>query len=59
MIFGSAGEALLTVWVAFALMGVAALGAVLVWAARAGQFSNQDRARRLPLESRTPDDRHV
>jgi len=50
-----AGTALLIVWVTFAVIALAAIVAVLVWAVRSRQFSDQDRARRLPLDSGIPD----
>jgi cbb3-type cytochrome oxidase maturation protein len=59
MSFAGPEGTLLAVWIAFAVAGVAGLIAVLVWAVRARQFADQDRAARLPLDSRTPDDHHV
>jgi len=50
-----AGTALIIVWVTFAAIALAAIVAVLVWAVRSRQFSDQDRARRLPLQSGIPD----
>ena len=50
-----AGTALIIVWVTFAAIALAAIVAVLVWAIRSRQFSDQDRARRLPLDSGIPD----
>ncbi len=41
---------LLGVWVAFAAVATAGVVAVFIWAVRSGQFRNQDRARRLPLD---------
>jgi nitrogen fixation-related uncharacterized protein len=43
---------LLTLWIVFGLCGFAGMAAGLLWAVRRGQFSNQDRARYLALESR-------
>jgi cbb3-type cytochrome oxidase maturation protein len=40
---------LLIMWITFTFLGVAGIALVLVWAVRSGQFSDQDRARRLPL----------
>ena len=51
------GTALLIVWVTFAVLALAAIVAVLVWAIRSRQFADQDRARRLPLDSGIPDER--
>lgn len=44
------------VWVVFSVLALAALAAVLVWAIRTGQFRDQDRLRRLPLDSGIPED---
>jgi nitrogen fixation-related uncharacterized protein len=49
--------ALLAVWIVFSALVLAGVVAVLVWAVRSGQFSQQDMARRLPLESGIPPDR--
>ena len=48
--------ALLVLWVTFTVVAVLGIVAALVWAVRSGQFSGQDRARRLPLESGIPDE---
>jgi len=48
--------ALLTVWVTFTVVALLGIVAALVWAVRSGQFSGQDRARHLPLESGIPDE---
>ena len=53
----SNNSALLAVWIVFAGVVLAGVAAVLVWAVRSGQFSHQDRARRLPLDSGIPQDR--
>jgi nitrogen fixation-related uncharacterized protein len=45
---------LLILFVTFAAVALAAMVAVLVWAARTKQFSNQDEARYLPLKSGIP-----
>lgn len=47
--------ALLVVWAAFAAASVLAGSAVLLWAVRTRQFSNQDRLRYLPLICDKPD----
>ena len=41
---------LLTIWVLYAIIGVTLFSALFVWAVRSGQFRDQQRARRLPLE---------
>ncbi len=49
----------LDVWVGYAILGVTAFSLVFVWAVRERQFSDFDRARRIPLEGGalpTPDD---
>ena len=38
-------------WVLYAVIGVSVFSAVFLWAVRAGQFRDQDRARYLPLQS--------
>ena len=51
------GEAnLLIIWITFTVMALIGLTAVLVWAVRSKQFSNQDAARYLPLKSGIPDE---
>ena len=57
MIALAPNAALLAVWIVFSTLVLAGVVAVLVWAVRSGQFSQQDRARRLPLESGIPLDR--
>jgi nitrogen fixation-related uncharacterized protein len=54
MIETYSGAGLLILWVVFASVALAAITAVLVWAVRNGQFSNQDAARYLPLKSGIP-----
>jgi nitrogen fixation-related uncharacterized protein len=54
MIETYSGTGLLILWVVFASVALAAIIAVLVWAVRSGQFSNQDAARYLPLKSGIP-----
>jgi nitrogen fixation-related uncharacterized protein len=44
---------LLTMWIAFTVIAVAGIVAVLVWAVRSRQFRDQDRARYLALWSGT------
>ena len=46
----------LLIWIGFLLLMIIALGAVFAWAIRTRQFSNQDRARYLPLESGIPEE---
>ena len=50
----TAQNALLLIWVAFAVMALVGIAAVLVWAVRSRQFSDQDRARFLPLYAGKP-----
>ena len=47
--------ALLVLFITFTGVALAAIVAVLVWAARTKQFSNQDEARYLPLKSGVPE----
>ena len=46
---------LLILWITFTTVALAGAIAVFVWAVRARQFSDQDRARYLPLKSGIPD----
>jgi cbb3-type cytochrome oxidase maturation protein len=46
----------LLVWLAVTALMLTAVIAALVWAARSGQFKDQQRARSLPLTGQTPDD---
>jgi cbb3-type cytochrome oxidase maturation protein len=41
---------LLTIWILYAIIGLTLFSALFVWAVRSGQFRDQQRARRLPLE---------
>ena len=54
MIALSAHEALLVMWVTFAVVALGGIAAVLVWAVRSRQFSGQERARYLALQSGIP-----
>jgi cbb3-type cytochrome oxidase maturation protein len=56
MIAMSYNAALLAMWVIFTVLALAGVIAVFVWAVRARQFSDQDRARYLALDSGIPDD---
>ncbi|MCE5326207.1 MAG: hypothetical protein LLG01_07300 [Planctomycetaceae bacterium] len=47
---------LLYTWAVMAILGLAAIAAVLAWAVKTKQFSGQDRAARLALRSHIPDD---
>jgi nitrogen fixation-related uncharacterized protein len=47
---------LLLLWVTVTVVAVLGVIAVLVWAVRTRQFSGQDRARYLPLESYIPEE---
>lgn len=49
------GNAFLFLWIGFLLLMSTALGTVFLWAIRAGQFSNQERARYLALDAAIPD----
>ena len=44
------------IWVTFTLLVLVGFIPMLVWAIRSRQFSNQDRARHLPLRSGPPRD---
>jgi len=46
--------AFLFMWIGFLALMLAGLSLILLWAVRAGQFSNQERARYLPLRSGIP-----
>jgi len=48
---------LLILWTTVTVVALLGLIAVLVWAVRTRQFSNQDRARYLPLESGIPEEK--
>ena len=48
------GTWLLILWITFTSVALMGVIAVLVWAAREKQFSNQDAARYLPLKSGIP-----
>jgi cbb3-type cytochrome oxidase maturation protein len=42
---------LIIAWALYALLGSAFLSAFFIWAVRARQFAEQDRARYLPLDT--------
>jgi nitrogen fixation-related uncharacterized protein len=46
--------ALLAVWICFTVFALIGIIVVFGWAVRARQFSDQDRARHLPLRSNIP-----
>ena len=48
------GPTFLFMWIGFSLLMTGSIAAFFFWAVRAGQFSHQDRARYLPLESCIP-----
>lgn len=50
----SPANTFLLAWIAFAVLSLMMISAVLIWAARNGQFADQERARWLPLRSRIP-----
>ncbi|WP_243369934.1 hypothetical protein [Geotalea sp. SG265] len=47
--------AFLAMWLGFLCVMIAAITMALVWAVRSRQFSDQDRARYLPLRSGIPE----
>ena len=47
---------LLLLWAIVAALGIAGASAVLVWAVRGRQFSDQDRARYLPFLGHPPNE---
>ena len=49
-----AGTTFLCMWLGFLLLMVCCVAAFFLWAVRGGQFSRQDRARYLPLQSGIP-----
>jgi cbb3-type cytochrome oxidase maturation protein len=53
----SYSNAFLAMWIGFAVMTMAGVGAVLWWAIKSGQFKDNDRARYLPLMSGIPEDK--
>lgn len=48
------GPTFLFMWIGFSLLMTGSIAAFFFWAVRAGQFSHQDRARYLPLDSFIP-----
>jgi nitrogen fixation-related uncharacterized protein len=49
-------QTLLLLWVTFAVLALMGVAAALVWAVRTRQFSDQEKAARLPLESEITND---
>ena len=49
-------SAFLKFWIGFTMIAVSAILLVVFWAISNKQFSDQDRARYLPLESHIPED---
>ena len=47
---------LLISWIVTTVIGTAAAIAAFIWGLRRGQFGDQQRARRLPLDSGIPSD---
>jgi cbb3-type cytochrome oxidase maturation protein len=43
-------------WIVFVILVFGAIGGAIYWAARSGQFKDQDRARYLPLMSGIPEE---
>jgi nitrogen fixation-related uncharacterized protein len=39
-------------WIAFSIIMLLAISAIIIWAIRNKQFKNQDRARYLPLDAK-------
>lgn len=54
MIAMSQNAALLVMWVVYSVLAMGGLIAVFVWCVRTRQFSDQDRARYLALQSGIP-----
>jgi cbb3-type cytochrome oxidase maturation protein len=50
----NANVAILIIWITFTVVALAGVIAVFIWAVRSRQFSDQDRARYLPLMSGIP-----
>ena len=48
------GTTFLFMWLGFLALMIACVAAFFLWAIRKGQFSKQDRARYLPLQSGIP-----
>jgi len=48
------GTTFLCMWLGFLVLMIGCIGAFFLWAVRGGQFSRQDRARYLPLQSGIP-----
>jgi hypothetical protein len=51
----TADSGLFIIWITFTVAALIGLCAILVWAVRSRQFSNQDDARYLPLRSGVPE----
>jgi len=49
-------DAIVRFWIGFTLIAFSGILAVIGWALKNHQFSSQDRARHLPLESYIPED---
>jgi cbb3-type cytochrome oxidase maturation protein len=54
MTTGAGAEMIVYLWVGFLLLMLAGIAGVFWWAVRNRQFSDQERARFLPLESGIP-----
>ena len=50
------GSTFLFMWIGFTLLMTGGIGLLFLWAIRAGQFSDQDRARYLALQCGIPND---
>lgn len=49
-------DTIVFIWIGFALLSGTGISLIILWGVRTRQFSDQERARRLPLESRIPPD---
>jgi cbb3-type cytochrome oxidase maturation protein len=55
----TAEKHLLIAWIVFSAVAFVGVAAFFVWAVRSGQFSQQDRARGLALESGIPEKKKI
>jgi hypothetical protein len=54
MLAMTGAASLVVIWFTFLVVALVGVAAAIVWAVRSGQFTNQDRARYLPLQSGIP-----
>ena len=52
------GAAFLFLWIGFLTLMIICIVAIFIWAIRTRQFSDQERARYLALQSKIPGDEH-